>query len=70
MGDEQKPPVTPAKSGTRRFTYDGKVPANKKKVLLVGHEQIKPWEMTDEQIEAFIKRHPGQADIWKDADKK
>jgi hypothetical protein len=49
----------------RKYSWGGIVPKNPKIINQYGNVKIRPWSMTDDEIDAVIKKHPELARLWK-----
>ena len=58
-----KPAVGSGPKG-RKYTFKGIAPRNPKVSNIYGNVKIKPWAMTDEEIDALLKRVPELARLW------
>ena len=58
----EKPAVV--KAAGRKYTYKGKKQINPAVFNQYGSVKIKPWSMTDAEIDACIKKHPDLARLW------
>lgn len=68
--DKEKVPTeattsSPPKTGGRKYVYLGKVPTNTNAVLQLDTVRIKPWSMTDDEIDKLLARRPDLARLWK-----
>ena len=57
-------PPPPAPKG-RKYTYLGKPVSNPKVVMHADNIKIKPWSMTDDQIDKLLSHRPDLARLWK-----
>jgi hypothetical protein len=74
MGEENKEttipktpatPVTPTpKAGERKYSWSGIQPKNPDIYNLYGNVKLKPWSMTDAEIDKCIELHPDLARLW------
>lgn len=51
----------------RKYVWQGIRPKNPKIFNQYGSVKIQPWNMTDDEIDALIKKHPELARLWKKA---
>lgn len=67
MSEESKAPKAEeqaAKKPTRRYKWNGITPKDPKIFNQYGTAKIRPWSMTDDEIDALIKRHPDLVRLW------
>jgi hypothetical protein len=63
--DKGTPPVVPPAPKGRKYTYLGKAYANPKVKLTIGSITLRPWAMTDEEIDKLLTKQPQLARLWK-----
>jgi hypothetical protein len=61
--EEQKKPEKATKG--RKYIWTGIKPRNPALYNQYGSVKIKPWAMSDEEIDALLKRHPELGRLWK-----
>lgn len=52
------------KAKERKYLYKGKVHKNPKVFLLAGNRKIRPWSMTDDEIDKLLITAPQLAKLW------
>lgn len=59
-------PVVPAAGAkaSRKYTWPGKTPRNPAIANIYGSVRIKPWAMTDAEIDTLLLSRPDLARLW------
>ncbi len=62
-GEKPVAPTPPAKAA-RKYTWTGKTPRNPAIANIYGSVRIKPWAMTDAEIDTLLLSRPDLARLW------